>query len=157
MKTNISISTLVLAVMLMTAACKKSKTYSQRLIKAGEWKLTELSVDGINETELPGWHIEECDIYAESCHGEWENEEGGHAEFIWQFRDKGETFEISRQEGEDGHGHSHGHADEEAAAQCYAFSGVYDVVANKKKSMEFKSTTTTGHAGSTIVIKIEKK
>lgn len=153
MRTNIKTAILVLSVAFLAAACNKSKTYSNRLIKSGEWTVTELSVDGTNESELPNWHIEECDIYAESCHGEWENAEGGHAEFIWQFRDKGKTFEISRQEGS----HSHSHADEEAAAQCYAFSGIYDVIKHKKKSMEFATTTAQGHSGKTVVIKIEKQ
>lgn len=135
-------------------ACNKSKKYSNRLMKAGDWHVTELSVDGVNEAELPEWHIEDCDIYEESCYGEWENAEGGHAEFIWQFRDKGETFEISRQEAEDGH--THDHASEEAVAQCLNFSGVYEVVSHKKDQMEFKSTTAYGFNGKTVIIKIEK-
>ena len=96
MRINIKVATLVLSVALLAAGCNKSKTYSKRLIKAGEWTVTELSVDGTNEAELPSWHIQLCDIYAQSCYADWENEEGGHAEFIWQFRDKGKTFEISR-------------------------------------------------------------
>ena len=157
MKTKIKAATLLLSVILLAGACNKTRLHSNRLIRAGEWKVTELSVDGTNEDELPGWHISDCKIYDESCKGEWESDEGGHAEFIWQFRDKGETFEISRQEGEHGHGHSHDHADEEANAQCYEFSGVYEVVAHKRKSMEFTSTATLGHSGSKVVIKIEKK
>ena len=158
MKTYFKVASLLLfsGILLTLGACNKTKTNSNKLIKAGEWTVTELSVNGTNEAELPSWHIEECDIYAESCHAEWENEEGGHSEFVWQFREKGKTFEISRQEGEHGHG-AHNHADEEANAQCYAFSGVYEVVESKKKSMEFKSTSTLGHSSSTVVIKIEKK
>ena len=53
--------------------------------------------------------------------------------------------------------HVHNHADEEVAEQCYNFSGVYEVVSAKKKAMEFSSTATLGHTGSTVVIKIEKK
>lgn len=154
MRISIKSATLLLSVILLAGACNKVRVYSNQLIKAGEWTVNELSVDGTNEDELPSWHIEDCDIYDESCHGEWENDEGGHAEFIWQFRNKGETFEISRQEGEGGH--SHGHADEEANAQAYAFSGVYSVVERSSDNMEFTSTATVGHPGSTVVIKIKK-
>lgn len=145
-----------------SVACNKTKINSKRFMKAGEWKVTELSVDGSNEAELPSWEIKECDIYKESCKGEWKNDEGGHAEFVWQFREKGKKFEISRQaEEEDDHGHGHGHGDnhaaEEAAAQAYAFSGVYDVVERKKKKMQFETTAALGHAGKKVVIKIEKK
>lgn len=145
---------LLLAILIMSA-CNKTKINANRLIKAGEWTVTELSVDGTNEDELPKWSIEDCDIYDESCLGEWENEEGGHADFIWQFRDKGKTFEISRQENEEGH--SHGHAGEEAAAQCYAFSGIYEVIERKKDMMQFQTMAALGHAGESVVIKIEKQ
>ena len=135
-------------------ACNKSKKFSNRLIKAGEWHVVELSVDGVNEAELPEWHIEDCDIYEESCFGEWENAEGGHAEFIWQFNEKGKTFIISRQEGE--HEHTHDHASEEANEQCLNFSGNYEVITHRKNEMEFKSSTTYGYNGKTVIIKIEK-
>ena len=163
MNIDIKTATLLLMVAILAAACNKTKTVSTRLIDAGEWTVTELSVDGTNEAELPGWHIKSCKIYEESCHGEWKNDEGGEAEFIWQFREKGKTLEISRQEGEEGHDHDHGHdhghdhAAEEAIAQCYAFSGVYEVVEDGKENMEFKSTVTVGHAGKTVVLKIQKK
>ena len=149
----------VSAIAITLVGCNKTKKTSNRLIKAGEWKVTELSVDGTNEDELPTWEISDCDIYNESCTGEWENDEGGHTEFIWQFRDKGDTFEISRQAEEDehGHSHSHDHADEEVAEQCYNFSGVYEVVSSSKDEMEFKSTVTTGYNGQEVVIKISKQ
>lgn len=158
------------AVLIVITACNKTEINSDRLIEGGTWKVTELSVDGVNEDELPTWEIEECDIYAESCHAEWENDEGGHTEFIWQFRDKGKTFEISHQLGEDedeehdhdhGHDHEHdhnsGHAELEVKAQAYAFSGVYDVVERKKDMMQFQSTAAIGHTGKSVIIKIEKQ
>lgn len=155
MKT-LKIISLSMAIVLGFAACNKTKTNSKRLMKAGEWKVTELSVDGSNEAELPSLEIEDCDIYEQSCMGEWMNDEGGHAEFVWQFREKGKTFEISYQ-AEDGHAHAHDHAAEEAAAQAYAFSGVYEVVESKSKEMQFQTTSALGHAGKAVVIKIEKK
>ena len=79
MKTSIKTLTLLLAVGLLATACNKTRTNSNRLIKGGEWTVTELSVDGTSEDELPTWEIDECDIYDESCTGEWANDEGGHA------------------------------------------------------------------------------
>ncbi len=156
MKNLISILMIVIVAGAISS-CNKTKKVSKRFMKSGEWKVTELSVDGVNEDELPTWEIEDCDIYKESCEGEWKNDEGGHSEFIWQFREKGETFEISRQaEEEAGHSHTHDHAAEEAAAQCYNFSGVYEVISSKKDEMEFRSTATAGHNGKQVVIKISK-
>ena len=154
MKKNIMI---IAGVLLMTvvSSCNKTKVTSERFIKAGEWKVTELSVDGVNEGELPKWEIEDCDVYEESCFGEWKNEEGGHAEFIWQFSEKANTFEISHQ-ASDEHDHEGGHAAEEAAVQAYNFSGVYEVIEKSKTEMEFESTRTSGHSGNTVKIKIEK-
>ena len=155
MKT-LKIISLSMAILIGFAACNKTKVNSKRLMKAGEWKVTELSVDGTNEAELPSWEIEDCDIYAQSCMAEWMNEEGGNAEFVWQFREKGKTFEISYQADED-HAHAHDHAAEEAAAQAYAFSGIYEVTECKSKKMQFQTTSALGHEGKSVVIKIEKK
>lgn len=155
MKT-LKIISLSMTILIGFAACNKTKVNSKRLMKAGEWKVTELSVDGSNEAELPSWEIEDCDIYAQSCMGEWMNDEGGHAEFVWQFREKGKTFEISYQADED-HAHAHDHAAEEAAAQAYAFSGIYEVTECKSKKMQFQTTSALGHGGKSIVIKLEKK
>jgi len=158
MRSSLTIALHISTMAFLGTACNKTKTNSNRLMKAGEWTITELSVDGTNEAELPEWEIEDCDIYDESCHGEWKNEEGGHSEFVWQFRNSGDDFEISRQaEEEEGHSHEEDHAAEEAAAQCFAFSGIYEVVTRKKDEMEFTSTTTEGYPGSTVVIKISKK
>jgi len=158
MKRSITLALGLIWLGVIATSCNKTKINSNRLIKAGEWTVTELSVDGTNEDELPEWEIEDCEIYESSCYGEWVNEEGGHSEFIWQFRDNGDAFEISRQaEEEEEEEHEHDHAEEEAAAQCYAFSGVYEVITRKKDEMEFTSTTTLGYPGNTVVIKISKK
>lgn len=141
-------------------ACNKTKMYTNRL-DGGDWKVTELSVDGTNEAELPEWTIGECDAYKEACKGDWKNDHGHKANFIWQFREKGKKFEISNQSKVEDVtagliGDMFFHA-EELADQCVNFSGTYEVVEHKKKMMEFKSTTTIGFPGKTVVIKIEKK
>ncbi len=147
----------MITLLIGVVSCNKTKSTSKKFMKAGEWKVTELSVDGTNEDELPTWEVSDCEIYAESCMAEWKNDEGGHAEFVWQFRDKGDTFEISYQAEEEGHEHEHDHAAEEAAAQAYNFSGIYTVVDKSKKNMEFSSSATLGYNGSAVTIKIEKQ
>jgi len=152
---------LVLAVAFLFTACNKTKKIANRL-DDGEWKITELSVDGTNENELPTWKIVDCDGYKKSCTGEWKNDEGGNANFVWQFREKGKVFEISNQS--DLHGDHAGeehageeHAQEEAVLQCQNFSGIYEVLEHKRKTMKFKSTKTVGFSEKTVLITIEKK
>ena len=146
-------TSITIAAVITFTACNKNKQYSKRL--SGEtWHVTELTVDGTAQSELPELHFEDCDIYKESCKGSWENHEGGHSHFIWQFREKGEKLEISNQSTlADSHG---SHADEEAILQCSAFSGVYDVTVHKKDRMEFETTSAIGFSGNKVVLKMEK-
>lgn len=155
MKKSIQLLSFVTFAVLMFTACSKTNKANKRFIKAGEWKVTELSVDGTNEEELPIWEISDCDPYKEVCIGKWENEEGGHSDFAWQFNNDGESFVISRQ-GDD-HEHELEHADEEAVEQAYNFSGTYSVTESSKTKMSFTSTETLGFPGQTAVIVIEKK
>ena len=74
MKKIILLASTILIVALVFTACNKTKMYENRL-DGGEWNVTELSVDGVNETELPHWNIGDCDAYKESCTGEWKNHE----------------------------------------------------------------------------------
>ena len=151
MKKIILLASTILIVALVFTACNKTKMYENRL-DGGEWNVTELSVDGVNETELPHWNIGDCDAYKESCTGEWKNHEGGTGKFVWQFREKGGKFEISNQSELTGD-----HAQDEVVLQCQNFSGVYDVIEHEKKSMKFESTTTLGFSGKKVVITIEKE
>jgi hypothetical protein len=152
---TLKLVTLSITLLIGMSACNKAKTISKKFIKTGEWTITELSVDGVNEDELPTWEINDCDIYAESCSGEWRNEEGGHTKFIWQFREKANTFEISHQKHEEEHDNDH--ASEEVAEQAFNFSGVYEVIERKKDAMEFTSKNTVGYSGQKVIIKIQKK
>jgi hypothetical protein len=136
-------------------ACNKTKQNSARLMKGGRWEVTELSVDGTMQSVLPELIIEDCDIYDETCYGEWEGG-GGHAYFAWQFRDKGATFELSRQNmPEDGH--SHGAAGLEMEQQCYDFSGVYQVDESSSTAFTFSSSATGGFSGKKVVMKLVKE
>lgn len=150
MKLIITSLSLVLLVGTLNS-CNKTKTNANR-IEDGEWDVTELSVDGVNQDELPHLHFSVCDAYSSPCTGEWENHEGGKGNFAWQFNDKGETFAISNQSEVTGE-----HATDEAILQCQNFSGNYSVVLNDKKMMEFKTTTALGFEGKTVILKMEKK
>ena len=159
MKKSLVFLSMVAVAILAIAACSKTNKTTKRLIKAGEWKVTELSVDGTSEAELPKWKISDCDPYDAVCIGKWENDEGGHSDFAWQFSNNGETFIISRQ-GEDHdheHEHEHNHADDEAADQAYDFSGTYTVVESSKTKMKFTTTAALGYPGQSVVMVIEKK
>lgn len=146
-------------VIVAIAACNKTKKFSKRL--AGEtWTVTELTVDGTSAEELPKLIFSDCDIYEkEPCVGELENHEGGHANFIWQIRDKGKVFELSNQSSLDD-AHSHGgdeHATEEAVLLSQNLSGIYTITKSKRKSMEMESTATLGFEGKKVILKLELK
>jgi len=145
------VTSTVLTVAILFTACNKTKMYANRL-DGGEWHITELSVDGVTEAELPHWQIGECDAYKESCTGDWENHEGGKGKFAWQFREKGNKFEISNQSELTGE-----HKQDEAILQCQNFSGVYEVKEHKKKSMTFETSSAVGFSGKKVVMKIEKE
>ena len=143
----------VFSIAVLVASCNKTKSTSKRLMKAGEWNVTELSVDGVNQEELPHWVIGDCDIYEESCIGSWQNDEGGATDFVWQVTNEGGSFIISRQGPDEGLEH----ADEEMATQCYEFSGTYEIAENEKTMMKFTSSTIEAFSGQSVVITIEKK
>ncbi|MCR9173218.1 MAG: hypothetical protein NXI10_12025 [bacterium] len=157
MKKSLLFLSVAAVAILFVAACNKTNQRTKRLIKGGEWTVTELSVDGVNEAELPKWEISDCDPYEAVCIGKWENEEGGHADFAWQFNNEGTQFIVSHQAEEHEHEGEHDHASEEAAEQAFHFSGTYEVLEYSKTKMKFSSTTTEGYAAQTAVIVIEKK
>ncbi|MDG1147123.1 MAG: hypothetical protein P8N52_02335 [Crocinitomicaceae bacterium] len=153
MKKYIKLFVAVFSIALLSVSCNKTKSTSKRLMKAGEWNVSELSVDGVSQEELPHWVIGDCDIYNESCVGSWQNDEGGATDFIWQVTNNGDSFTISRQGPEEGLEH----ADQEVAVQCFEFSGTYDILESDKKTMKLTSTATDGFSGQTAIITLEKK
>lgn len=153
MRTYFKVIIAVFSIALVFGSCNKTKSTSKTFIKAGDWHVTELSIDGESEEELPHWTIGDCDIYEESCIGSWQNDEGGATDFVWQIKENGEKFIISRQGPDAGLEH----ADEEMATQCFGFSGTYDIVENEKTRMKFTSTNLPEFPGQAAVIVIEKK
>lgn len=139
------------ALTLLGYSCNKTKTSSNRL-DGQKWNVTELSVDGVNQTQLPVIKFSECEIYKESCKGLWYLGETGHGGIVWQVRDKGKTLEISNQAD-----HSHTIEDVKAAEQCIAFSGVYKIISSKRKKMEFETSSAYAYSGKKVVLKIERQ
>jgi len=138
-------------VLVLVASCNKTKNVSNKL-DGQRWNVTELSVDGVNQTQLPTIKFSECEIYKESCKGLWYLGETGHAGLYWQVRDKGKTLEISNQAD-----HAHTIEDVHAGEQCIAFSGVYKIVKSKRNYMECESASTIGFSGKKAILKMERK
>lgn len=141
----------VLFTVSLLASCNKSKKYSKRM-DGDKWKVVSLTVAGSEVTGKPELLFKDCDIYKESCEGSWIMPNDGRAAFAWQFRDKGKTLEIINQTD-----HVHGFADVAAADQCIEFSGVYEVIKSKRKSLTIKSNVTHGHNGQEVKMELERK
>jgi len=141
----------IFALAIFNYGCNKTKSVSNRLDEQ-KWNVTELSVDGVNQPQLPVIKFSDCEIYKESCKGLWYLGEEGHGGIVWQVRDKGKTLEISNQAD-----HSHSIQDVKAAEQCIAFSGVYKIIKSKRKSMECETSNAFGFAGKKVVLKMERK
>lgn len=148
----------------ISTGCNKTQTFSNRL--EGEvWSISKLVIDGVEEEHddhLAKLIFSDCDIYEEVCQGEWEIEES-HAEFAWQFDEKGSLLYIANQSEAD-HDHEHDHSDEEdgeehhvdAIQQCQDLSGTYDVVEMTRKSIKLKSSNTLGYDGMMVEMEWEK-
>jgi len=150
MKNIIQKSSFALLLIVALMACNKSNRNSRR-VEGYKWKVTSINVNGNAETNLPTLLFKDCDIYNEVCKGTWISDEDGRAEFVWQFRDKGKTIEIANQTD-----HVHDVLDVKAAEQCIAFTGVYEVVNSKRKSLSIKSTKANAYQGKEVKIEMER-
>ncbi|MEX1190877.1 MAG: hypothetical protein WEA99_02805 [Brumimicrobium sp.] len=145
---------IILTLSILFCSCDKNKRVSKRLFKPGSWELTELSVNGNNiVTNLPKWVINNCEIYDETCSGEW-HYESDVSEFYWQFNDKANTFTLSRVVDP---ANCEDFYTAEVEQQTYHFSGEYKVIEHKRKSMTFESYQTFGFEGEKVVIKIKRE
>jgi hypothetical protein len=150
MKKLFKSSLLLSACCLALLSCNKTRFYTNRL-DGEDWSATELSVDGVSQSELPFWKLSECNPYKELCSGDWSNHHGGKSIFFWQLRESAKKFEISNQSSTTGN-----HDTDEAVMQCQFFSGIYDVVKRDKNEMEFTSTNTVGYPGKKVVLKLAR-
>lgn len=142
---------LFIATTFLFTACDKNKRASKHLMKAGNWEVKELSVDGENQSLIPTWEIQDCDIYETVCEGTWTSDTT-ESKFYWQFNDKAQTFTISRVVAPEDCGDFY---TEEVEQQTFKFSGDYDVTKNKRKSKTFESYNTIGFEGQKVVIHVE--
>lgn len=133
----------------LAAGCSKSKHYAKRL-DGDKWKVSAWSVDGGSLDNPPELLFKDCDVYEESCEGSWISLDG-RAQFVWQFREKGQVLEIANQTD-----HAHSLADVKAAEQCIAFTGVYSVKKSKRRWIQLQSSSTYGYPGKKVNIELER-
>lgn len=133
---------------MVLSSCNKDKNISGRL--SGEiWDVKSISVAGVTNNDLPELTFDDCKIYKESCTANW-SLDNVEADFIWQFRDNGNTFEISNQ--------SKVTEDlESSIIQCMNLSGIYDVTESSKTTLSITSSATIGYEGESVVIEMEKQ
>jgi hypothetical protein len=149
---KLTILTMILALVLV--ACDKNNRASKRLMRPGNWVITQLTVDGSNYTnEAIFWSINSCDIESALCTGTW-NLGDKNSQFYWQFNENAELFKLSRivapEDCEDFY-------TEEVEQMTYLFSGEYKVVESKRKSKIFESQNTIGFEGKLVRIALEWK
>ena len=140
----------ILAILLV--ACDKNNRASKRLMRPGNWVVTQLTVDGSNySNEDILWSINDCDIEEELCTGQWYLQDK-NSQFYWQFNEDAEIFTLSRivapEDCEDFY-------TEEVEQMTYKFSGEYNVIESKRKSKIFESQETIGFEGEKVRIELE--
>lgn len=140
----------VLLISILFAACNKTKQHSKWL--TGEtWHVNEITIDGNNFGILPKLSFDDCDIYDEICFGTLQFEDAGVANFAWQVRQKGSIFELSDQT------QTVDESNEAAVSFSSSFSGIFNINAINKKSMELESKNCKRYAGKTVIIKLKRQ
>lgn len=149
---KLTILTIALAILVL--GCDKNNRASKRLMRPGNWIVTQLTIDGSNYNNETGyWSINNCNIEAALCTGAWHLAEK-NSQFYWQFNENAEVFTISRivapEDCEDFY-------TEEVEQMTYNLSGAYEVVESKRKSKIFQSRNTIGFEGKLVRIELEWK
>jgi hypothetical protein len=130
-------------------SCNKTKQYSS-LLSGETWKVTAITVDGTPYDILPTLSFNACDIYDEICMAEATTGAPRVANFAWQIRDKGTTFELSDQTREVDNDN------QDAVTFTSSFSGVFSITEATKSKMIFNSTATIRYPNKVVIITIEK-
>ena len=149
MKNIFKIKLLIALIFITTISCNKTKQNSNRL-SGGTWKVTSIVIDEIPYDILPSFTFNDCNIYDEICTGAISTDGAGTAEFAWQVRDKGTTFELSDQTV------IVNETNEEAVSLSSSFSGIYHIDNLSKNSMQMNSTSTVRYPGKSVIITLEK-
>ena len=138
---------IIISFQFILSSCDKNKIHSNRF--SGEsWAVKSLTINGESNSDLPTLAFSDCSIYKENCTGTW-SLENSTSNFVWQFRDKAKTFEISNQSEITTHL-------EEAILQCMNLSGIYDVESSSKTKITISSTSTIGYEGVNVNMELEK-
>ncbi len=96
---------------------------------------------------MPTLTFDDCKIYDESCNGMWMSADGTSANFMWQFREKGDMFELSNQSKEG----------TVATAESIKYTGIYTVDESNKDELRLSSSQTFGNTGKMVMITMEKQ
>jgi len=133
----------------LTFACDKSEKATKRLMRAGNWKVTEL-IEGDNSFDkLPSWEIGTCANHEDHCYGTWKHDNGSKVTFFWRFTNIGGTFDFHIDPLENA-------ISSQAYSQCVNFSGYYKVIKGNSRKYHFESKETFGYSGKLVTLKIEK-
>ena len=138
----------IIGLTIFLLSCNKDRKISNS-IDGETWVVTEIIVGNLSQSDLPSLQFDECKIYKETCNASWALGLTA-ANFAWQFREKGNLFEISNQSvlTEDR---------EPAIIQCTNFSGVYEVLEKDKSNMKISSTSTVGYSDTEVLLTLELK
>ncbi|MDQ3191514.1 MAG: hypothetical protein M3Q58_07970 [Bacteroidota bacterium] len=131
----------LLAAMVVFIGCTKDKRNANK-IDGKTFNVESISIDGSNMAgDLPTVAFENCRIYKETCSGSMARA-SENAAFAWQFREKGDVFEISNQsEGAN-----------EITKLAISLSGIYNVEENKRGNFRISSSNTVGYPGQNVTI-----
>jgi hypothetical protein len=137
----------ILLIVVTFISCNKNKQ-SSKTLQGSTWKFTSLKIDGVSDSSLATLKFKEGNMYNEVISGTWVNHDSSQTDeitFVWQFRNKGKTFEISNQ------------SDGDAALQCSMLSGIYQVTQLKNSNFSITSKSTIGYSNKEVAIELSKQ
>lgn len=144
----------VISLFFIFVACNKEKHYSTKLMKGEVWKVSEVNINGTNQTNIGEWNIQQdISIYDSVPQLRWQ-QDGMDAQCEWQFQEKGKKFALNYiQLCEECDGEQLDTLD----YMAYNLSGTYNVVKHSRKKMQFETKEARGYIGSIVKIFLVRK
>lgn len=130
-------------------ACTKSEVRTNKILKHGDWQVTEMLIGTQNITTVPKWRLDEPTEDGAFSTGTWTHYNGTTANFKWRFDPYvgSFTFSVDNTIPQD--------KQVKAYIQCNNLAGEYSVLKDKSKMFEFESVSTYGYSGTNLFIRIE--
>jgi hypothetical protein len=140
---------LALLMMGFLFACTKSEVRTHKILKHGDWQVTELLIGTQSMATIPKWHLDEPSEDGAFSTGTWTHYNGTKAQFKWRFDPYVGTFSFSIDKSIT--------QDKQLKAyiQCNNLAGEYTVLKDKSKMFEFESLVTNGYPETSVFIRIE--